>query len=95
MNSALATAVFIVNIEGTVHMGNIFKDMLDSFSSPSEPVKVEPKSKGLGAKSNFGQAFAEAREEQGGGGGVFDYKGKSYTTNIAGCLLYTSPSPRD
>ena len=53
MNSALATAVFIVNIEGTVHMGNIFKDMLDSFSSPSEPVKVEPKSKGLGAKASM------------------------------------------
>ena len=53
MNSALATAVFIVNIEGTVHMGNIFKDMLDSFSSPSEPVKAEPKSKGLGAKSSM------------------------------------------
>lgn len=84
MNTALSIAVFILNIEGTVHMGNIFKDMLDSFSSPSEPVKVEPKSKGLGAKSTFGEAFAAARKEQGGGGGVFDYKGKSYTTNIAG-----------
>ena len=53
MTTALATAVFILNIEGTVHMGNIFKDMLDSFSSPSEPVKAEPKSKGLGAKSSM------------------------------------------
>ena len=88
MNSALATAVFILNIEGTVHMGNIFKDILDALSTPEEPVKAEPKSKGLGARNkssgSFGEAFAAAREEQGGGGGVFDYKGKSYTTNIAG-----------
>ena len=88
MKTALATAVFILNIEGTVHMGNIFKDILDALSTPEEPVKAEPKSNGLGARNkssgSFGEAFAAAREEQGGGGGVFDYKGKSYTTNIAG-----------
>ena len=62
-------------------MGNIFKDILDGLSTPEkEPVKQKPT--GLGAKSNFGQAFAEAREEQ-GSGGEFEYKGKSYTTNFA------------
>jgi len=81
MKTALATALFIVNIEGTVHMGNIFKDILDGLSTPAkEPVKQKPT--GLGAKSNFGQAFAEARDEQ-GSGGEFEYKGKSYTTNFA------------
>ena len=81
MKTALTTALFIVNIEGTVHMGNIFKDILDGLSTPAkEPVKQ--KATGLGAKSSFGQAFAEARDEQ-GSGGEFEYKGKSYTTNFA------------
>ena len=53
MNTALSIAVFILNIEGTVHMGNIFKDMLDAFSKPAEPVKEQPKPKGLGTKSSM------------------------------------------
>ena len=81
MKTALTTALFIVNIEGTVHMGNIFKDILDGLSTPAkEP--VTQKATGLGSKSSFGQAFAEARDEQ-GSGGEFEYKGKSYTTNFA------------
>jgi len=82
VKTALTTALFIVNIEGTVHMGNIFKDILDGLSTPAkEP--VTQKATGLGAKkSSFGQAFAEARDEQ-GSGGEFEYKGKSYTTNFA------------
>ena len=89
MNSALATAVFIVNIEGTVHMGNIFKDMLDSFSSPSEPVKAEPKSmsKGLGAKSSMfiedpGREAEKAKKSKTATGAATATVAKMYTNIV-------------
>ena len=87
MTTALATAVFILNIEGTVHMGNIFKDMLDSFSSPSEPVKAEPKSKGLGAKSSMfiedpGREAEKAEKSKAATGAATATVAKMYTNIV-------------
>jgi len=42
-------------------------------------------------KENFGQAFAEAREIQGGAGGVFGFQGKEYQTNIKGEAYVNNP----
>lgn len=87
MNTALSIAVFILNIEGTVHMGNIFKDMLDAFSKPAEPVKEQPKPKGLGTKSSMfiedpGREAEKAEERKKATGSANAAVAKMYTNIV-------------
>ena len=87
MSATLATAVVILNIEGTVHMGNIFKDMLDAFSTPAEPVKEQPKSKGLGAKASMfiedpGREAEKAEQTKKATGGSTATVAKMYTNIV-------------
>ena len=42
---------------------------------------------------SFGKAFAAARKAHGGAGGVFNWKGKEYQTNIKGEKYVTKPTP--
>jgi len=87
VSATLATAVVILNIEGTVHMGNIFKDMLDAFSTPAEPVKEQPKSKGLGAKASMfiedpGREAEKAEQTKKATGGSTATVAKMYTNIV-------------
>ena len=60
----------------------------------SAPVQSAPKASEP-AKQTFGQAFAAARKEAGGGKGQFEFGGKKFQTNIApakGAEKYIAPS---
>jgi hypothetical protein len=61
-------------------------------NSARQPALSSDNSQNLDALS-FGQAFKQARSDYGGAGGVFDWRGKQYQTNLKGEAYVANPVP--
>lgn len=64
----------------------------DGDAGPDKAQAAAPKPSGNMDDSSFGKAFAAARKQQGGPGGVFTWRGKKYQTNVKGEKYAKNPT---